>query len=247
MPSLRELQTGVREALLADDAGSVAAEILPDRLGGPARLGVYRHHVRASLTAALESTFPVVCRLVDRRFFGWLADCYIRSSPPTRPCLFEYGGDFAEFIAAFPACAGLPWLPDVARLEWAMNRALHAPDATPLEPHRLDGVRPVRLHPSVTLLASAWPIDAIWRANQGDADPDARLDLDAGGVRLQVHRGGDDVMLRALPPGTFALRAALAPGASLHAAVEAARAAGASLDVVAEIRALVDEEILVAW
>ena len=134
MSSLRELQAGVRAALLADDERGVAPDVVDDGLSASARLAVYRHHVFTSLTEALEATYPVVCRLVDRRFFGWVADQYVRVRPPAGPCLFEYGADFAEFVAAFPACAHLPWLADVARLEWAMNAALHAPDALPLEP-----------------------------------------------------------------------------------------------------------------
>src|SRR5688572_1162672 len=65
MSSLSELQAGFRAALLADDERRMMADILPDRLGVPARLAVYRHHVLATLTTTLESTFPVVCRLVD--------------------------------------------------------------------------------------------------------------------------------------------------------------------------------------
>src|SRR2546425_8674290 len=82
MSSLRELQAGFRAALLAGDERGVAPDVVDDGVNASARLAVYRHHVRTSLTAALEATFPVVCRLVDWRFFGWLADCYVRAHPP---------------------------------------------------------------------------------------------------------------------------------------------------------------------
>src|SRR5207248_2930274 len=127
MSSLRELQAGFRAALLADDERGVAPDVVDDGLSASARLAVYRHHVFTTLTAAMEATYPVVCRLVDRRFFGWIADQYVRVRPPAGPCLFEYGADFPEFVAAFPACVHLPWLADVARLGWAMNGALRAP------------------------------------------------------------------------------------------------------------------------
>src|SRR5207249_5200842 len=177
MSSLRELQAGFRAALLADDERGVAPDVIDDGLSASARLAVYRHHVFTTLTAAMEATYPVVCRLVDRRFFGWIADQYVRVRPPGGPCLFEYGADFPEFVAAFPACAHLPWLADVARLEWAMNRALHAPDSPPIGPDVWRALDPgalarltLHLDPSVTLLESPWPVDAIWRANQPGAD-----------------------------------------------------------------------------
>jgi putative DNA-binding protein len=251
MSSLRELQAGFRAALLDGDDARVACEIADDGLGAAARLAVYRHHVLTSLTAALEATYPVVCRLVDRRFFGWAADRYVRAHPPSGPCLFEYGADVPAFLAAFPACAHLPWLADVARLEWAMNRALHAPDAAPLAVDAWRALDPgalgrLTLHvdPSVTLLESPWPVDAIWRANQPGAD--GAVDLGAGAARLEVRRVDDAVVLRAMAPATFAFRAALAAGRTLEDAVERALDADPRFDLAGEIRALLDERVLVA-
>src|SRR5436190_2108002 len=172
MSSLRELQAGFRAALLAGDERGVAPDVVDDGVNASARLAVYRHHVLTSLSAALEATFPVVCRLVDRRFFGWLADSYVRAHPPAGPCLFEYGADLPEFIAAFPACAPLPWLADVARLEWAMNVALHAPDAVPLEPEAL------RTLPPATLAEGR----ALEEAVESALDADPAFDL-AGEIR----------------------------------------------------------------
>src|SRR5689334_5434540 len=65
MPPLRELERRFAAALLDGDERAVVCDIEPDAPGASARLAVYRHHVLASLTAALASTFPVVRRLVD--------------------------------------------------------------------------------------------------------------------------------------------------------------------------------------
>jgi Putative DNA-binding domain len=251
MSSLRELQAGFRGALLAGDEHAVAPHVMDDGLTASVRLAVYRHHVFTSLTAVLEAAYPVVCRLVDRRFFGWVADGYIRAHPPAAPCLFEYGADLPGFLATFEACAHLPWLADVARLEWAMAAALHAPDAAPLDPEVWRTLAPralatltLRLDPSVTLLSSPWPIDAMWRANQPGGD--GVVDLAVGSVRLEVRRHGDDVVFRALPPGTFAFRAALVAGGTLEDAVGESLDVTPSFDLAAEIRALIDERLLVA-
>src|SRR5213596_1403950 len=117
MPALRELQTLFKASLLAGDEEAVIQQIEGDGLDPRARLAVYRHHILTTLTAVLESAYPVVCRLVDRRFFAYAADAFIRRHPPTGPCLFEYGADLAPFLADFPACRHLVYLPDVARLE----------------------------------------------------------------------------------------------------------------------------------
>ena len=248
MPTLAELQDDIRAALLGDGARA-AREVVPDGLAPEARLAIYRHHVLTSLTAALETTFPVVVRLVDARFFRFACDRYVRAAPPAGPCLFEYGATFPDFLAGFEPCRELPWLPDVARLEWAMNAALHAPDAPALTVEALRA-RPadtlqtaaLALHPSVALLVSPWPVDEIWRANQ--ADGDGRADLDAGGVRLCVWRHGDEVVFRRLSPAALAFRAALAAGGRLDAAAAAALEAEPAADLTRLLREALDEEVL---
>lgn len=243
-PGLRELQTGFRAALLDGDERAVTAVIGADGLGSSARLAVYRHHVFTSLTAALESTYPVVARLVDPRFFRYAAHRYVRDHPPSSPCLFDYGAALPDFLAAFEPCRHLAYLPDVARLEWAMNAALHAPEAPAIAPEALRATAVVALHPSVTLLTSAWPVDAIWRSNQPGAVDDA-VDLLAGTVRLQVWRAGDEVVFRGLSPAAFAFRAGLARTGRLEHAAGAARGADPAADLVTLVREVLDEEVLV--
>ena len=252
MSSLRDVQVAFRTALLDQDDAGIAPDVVPDDLSPSARLAVYRHHVRTTLTEVLVSTFPIVCRLVDRRFFGWLADCYVRKQPPTGPCLFEYGADFALFIERFPACAALPWLADVARLEWAMNVAFHAPDVPRNGSEQLAAAPPEEVaalsfefDPSVTYLESRWPIDAVWRANPL-GDEATAIDLDAGAVRLEIRRVDDEVLFRRLPAGSFAFRRALASHEPLERAVDAGLMADISLDLTSEIRALLDEQLLAA-
>jgi hypothetical protein len=222
---LRELQAAIREAVLGGPDDRAAAAVSEDGLPAAARLAIYRHHVLATLTDVLQATYPVVCRLVDVRFFGYAADRYIRQHPPAGPCLFEYGDGFGDFLATFPPCQHLPYLPDVARLEWAMNVARHADDVRSLDHHalqRLDRGATPRLTftftPSLTSLESPWPIDGIWRANQPDA-AEVPVDLTAGDIRLEVWRIGDDVVFRVLSPATWAFRQELIRGRRL---VEAA-------------------------
>ena len=252
MAALRSLQGDFCEALLSGDSTRVAEEIAGDGLSPEARLRIYRHHVFTTLTAALGATYPVTCRLVDRRFFAYAADGYIRANPPAGPCLFEYGAAFPDFLAEFPACADQRFLPDVARLEWAMNAALHAEDAHPFNAERLAAVPPgdvprlvFRFDPSVSLLASPWPVDQVWRAHQDAAMVEAPVDLGAAGALLEVRRLDGDVVMRRLHPAEHALRHALWRGGTLEAAARAAIDRDAAFDLASGLRDLLDERILV--
>lgn len=250
---LRELQADLREALLGDPAAAAGAVALEHGLGAEARLAIYRHHIFATLTDVLKATYPVVCRLVDERFFAYAADQYIRRRPPAGPCLFEYGEGLADFLATFAPCRGLTYLPDVARLEWAMNVAEHADDVVPLDDRALRSVVAAdtprvrfAFDPSLTLLQSSWPIDRIWRANQPEA-ADSTVDLAAGGVRLEVRRAGDDVVFRSLEPAPWAFRSALAAGRALETAAAAGLALDPGFDLAGAFRTLLADGVLTAF
>jgi hypothetical protein len=138
----------------------------------------------------------------------------------------------------------------VARLEWALNTAEHAEESAPFDPAVLSRL-PVedlprltlRLHPSLSLLRSPWPIDQIWRVNQPGVDSDATVDLRSGGVWLEVRRMGDDAAFRPLDPATHAFRRALSLGACLAEAAEAALATNGTVDLPEAIRSLFAEHL----
>jgi len=254
MPALSELQRDFCRALLEGEQASVAPLVLADGLAVEERLAVYRNNVLSSLTAVLKETFPVVCRLVDERFFGYAAHEFLRAHPPERPCLAEYGGRFPDFLAAFAPCRELIYLPDVARLEWLMHAAAYAADVPALLPQSLHGIAPqdtprlvFGLHASLGLIASPWPIDCIWRANRPGAASEEEIDLAVGAVWLEVRRSGDAVVLRALSAATFAFRQALRDDKTLDAATEAAVTEDRGFDLAANFADLFREGAVIAY
>ena len=238
MSPLSEIQTGLRRAICAGDLRGAA--VLVEAKGVPAagRLAVHRHHHYISLSAALAATYPVVQKLVGERCFGGLAREFILLAPPASPCLFEYGAGLHRYLAAVPTLMELPYLPDVARLEWAVNEARHAPDAARLPAEALAPLQDscfsdvvFALHPSCRLVASPYPIDRIWRANQAAADPALEVSLSEGAARLLVYRDSDDdaVWCR-LSVGEFQFLRALSDGLPLGRAWDAAKRADAFFD-----------------
>ena len=252
MSMLHELQMRLRRAILGGDTAEIVAAIKGDGLDPAARVGIYRHHAFGTLGAALQNTFPVVCRLVDKRFFAYAAHEYLREHPPHSRCLVEYGADFADFLARFPPCRKLPYLADVARFEWALNIANTVRKVTSLQAETLAAIPPgeaayvaFRLQPSLSYFASPWPIDTIWQANLEDEVPP--IDLTTGGASLEIRRAGEAVVWRRLDPGTFAFRTALADGLVLAAAMSAATLRDPAFDLTVALRHVFSEGLAVGF
>jgi hypothetical protein len=239
MPSLRETQAVTLAAIRGGASADAAAALLRGGFGLPPerRLQVYRHNHFESLIDALEAVYPVVHALVGEAFFRAAARRFVRQHPPREPNLHRFGAALPAWFARWPAAAPLPYLADVARLEWAVHEAVHEADAPPLDPARLAAVPPelqprlrLRLHPATRFIASAYPLLRIWQTNQPGAAAEA-VALDEGGVRLQVARRAGEVELRRLGAAEDRWLRALARGADLEAATLDALAVDAGFDL----------------
>ena len=231
MSSLLELQRNFRGALLAGtDAAS--STVIGGTLDATARVRIYRNNMLGNLTGALRLTFPAVARLVGADFFAGAAAQFIPATPPESADLYEYGAAFPAFLAAFEPAQGIAYLADVARLEWAVSRALHTPSVPALTASALLDVPEWRQadlrftpHPSLSLLALAHPAKAIWEAVLNE-DAQARtagltaIDITAAGDVLAVLRGSDGLTLLTLSPIACGLACALTDGRSLADALD---------------------------
>lgn len=232
MISLPELQQRFSEAMLNPQSTALAGLIRENDLSGERRARVYRNNIVRSLSRALHAAYPVVCRLVGDRFFDHAALCYLRGHLPRSGNLHDFGATLPHFLQGFEPAQVLPYLPDVARLEWARQAVFHAPGTNPLVLEQLQAIPPTsypalrfQLNPASCLLASPYPVLRIWEVNQPGYQGEARLDLGMGGVKLLVIRRGPTIAMHALSPGEYICLCRLAAGCSLgdgyeHAARE---------------------------
>ncbi|MFO1415414.1 MAG: DNA-binding domain-containing protein [Burkholderiales bacterium] len=244
MPTLADLQRRFAAALLAGEAPAHAG------------LATYRATVFANWRNALGATFGVVRTLTGDTFFAAAVDAFARAHPSRGGDLNVYGDAFAGFLAAWPPAHDLPYLPDVARLEWAMdeaNRAAAAPGTAQdviealarVPPERFEALR-FALDPSCRLLQPAFPVLRIWRAHQPGGEPLEGIDVAAGGEHLLVRRESGGVSVERVGTALHAWLAALQAGATLAAALDAALAVDASFDLVPALRGRVADGTLAA-
>lgn len=197
-----------------------------------ARLAVHRNNVLSSLIDALAETFPVVQELVGVEFFRAMAGVFVRQAPPRSPILARYGEALPEFIERFEPARMLPYLADMARLEWARVSAYHAADAEAVSGESVslalasgERMGELRLvcHPSVATVSSRHAVVSLWAAHQGGAAIES-VNVDASEAAI-VLRQGLDVLVLPAPAGAVDFVLAVQQGRGLGDAAAIAASA----------------------
>ena len=137
------------------------------------RLAIYRGNMVAAADKALSSAYPVIRQVVGTEFFHGLAREFQRGTPSTSGDLTEFGASFHAFLETFEHVQAMPWLGDLARLEWAVHRAYGAADAPDWDAAALGTVAPddqaaIRFQwaPGTALVTSRFPIVRVWTIHQ---------------------------------------------------------------------------------
>ncbi len=244
MPPLADLQSAFAIALLDADRTPPEAVVGPDGGSAGKRFNVYRNNVVVSLVESLAAAYPAVWRLVGEEFFRAAAGVYVRREPPRSPVVIDYGASFGAFLDRFEPAQSVPYLGDVARLEWAWNRAYYAADGQVLNPSALAAIDADRLatvrftmHPATQVVRSAFPIVTLFHANRGDAVADA-VRLPDGGEDALVTRADMEVEVRGLPAGGGVFAEALQAGRPLSSAAVEAQEAASDFDLSGNLAVL---------
>lgn len=243
MNSLRKLQEGFARSVIEGVDKNYASSICDVGISGARRLGIYRNGVAIGYRDALGGVFEVVKKLVGDDFFAHVAESYVRVHPSTSGNVHDFGESFPEHLETFLGLETLPYLPDVARLEWAYHAAFHSPMGTMLNINKLAQVADsdyeqltLFMSPTCYLLQSNFPVLRIWQVNQevaygGDSNDNAVVDLDEGGVELAIVREGKQIAFHSLNPSAFAMLEAISIGETFNVSCEAALKIDSGCDV----------------
>lgn len=136
-------------------------------------LKIYRRNRLQRQLQTLQAIYPVCERLVGSDFFKGMAQAYIAQTPSQVFDLNDYGESFSAFIKDYAPVQGLPYLADLAKLEWSWHRVSLAPFNKPLDVDVLQGLSDLQLQslsfhlPAESkLLFSPYPLLALWQVHQ---------------------------------------------------------------------------------
>lgn len=220
-------------AALAGQQNKLLAEIHDPSLNGESRgLAAYRANALACARRALEAAYPVMSQLIGEENFAFLARDFWQTHPPVLGDLAQWGEPLAAFAAQAPQLEDLPFLPDVARIEWALHTCAGAADRMQ-DASSVAGLAEgdpsavwFTLAPGTCVLSSACPAAAIALAHKGQGSLDAAFDLLKQGVAQTalVWRQGYAPRLRLLHHHETAFTQALLAGQALANALDVAHA-----------------------
>lgn len=194
---LHDLQQIFLQSFYAQDSSSQFVNFICEntQLSAQERFEIYRGSITECLANGLRHVYPVCEKLVGKDFFRAMAYQFVAQTPSHSPNLYDYGKEFANFVATFPAAQSLAYLQDICHLEWACHVAYHAKDQVPLDFSKLtqldEGLQPFvifELPLGSTLLQSNFPIARIWEVNQEHYWGEPTVYLDEGCNRLLVWR-----------------------------------------------------------
>ncbi|MBB5019683.1 hypothetical protein HNQ59_002991 [Chitinivorax tropicus] len=189
-------------------------------------LSAYANNRLFNRIDALSDAFPTVKAIVGEAFFEGLARGYAKCMASHSGNIHHYGDVFSAFLRQFEPASVLPYLPDVAALDWAMRRAFFAPDASPIDlmtlasvPMEQHGELVATIHPAAAMLHAAFPVVAIFQAHHGGPWPDLEQAMEETAL---VYRTANQVKVRAISGAERVFCTGLMTGESLGASLSAA-------------------------
>ncbi len=248
-PTLAELQQGLATLVLdGRDVGLERWVAVPTGVDVSTRLGVYTGGYPARLREALLEAFPAVAKILGDGSLASMVERY-RPHVPTGWCnLNSVGQALPNFLLSDRLAEELPFLPDLARLEWCVVECFHARIGEPYDlattaSWGLDDWARARIafQPGVALVSSPWPIHELRAARERERS-DIDVDLVGRPQSVWVYRQGFEVVTELLDEVEAGIAQGLLEGRTLGdvmGQMEAESAdAGSVLDLFASFATL---------
>lgn len=234
MSTLAEQQLALLDALFAWPAQPAVQRLTLCASGvgtSPQRgLKVYQSNAHVLAERALHAVFPVLALMLGEESFAHLARAFWHAHPPQGGNIADWGEAMVEFVRDSGQLQDEPYLPDVARAEWALHRCAQAADRdadlgslvllTTEDAHTVS----LDLAPGLSTLSSAWPLASLLLAHQMGNPSLAQVGEEMRSRVAQdvvVWRAGLQPQLRLAQTGELAVLQALQSGQSLEAALQA--------------------------
>jgi len=151
-------------------------------VSGLERLEVYAQGYIARIHEALNESYKAVEHVLGHEMFVKLTEDYAKRYPSEDYNLSLAGRHLSSFFQDYKTARELPFLGDLASLEWSITEAFHAFEI-PAESLEMLGLLSdeewekikIEFQPHVRILNSDWPVWDIWQARK---EPVEKIKID---------------------------------------------------------------------
>jgi len=189
------------------------------------RFWIYQNNVFAALQDYLSEVFPATKGVVGDDFFKQMAHVFIQKSPPKQGNIHLYGQNFVDICDVFDGLAGLVYIPDLIRYEWALHASYYADDFPALDVSQYAQedllAAPIECSQTMTMIESAYPIDEIHKQSLPDYQGKIGVDLNQSADLILVCRPAYQVISLVISEDQLVFLKQLQKSENLLQAIEA--------------------------
>ena len=200
MDSRQKLCGNDREATYGDDQEAICEndklEVESFLIPGQERLAVYAEGYRVRFRDGVSEVYEAIRWILGESQFAELVKNYSLKYPSRDTNLSFVGKYLPEFISTLPLAKQLPFIMDLAKLEWQLCGAFHAFDKIPVSPDELSKLSPEALtqgrfifQASLFTITSDWPILDIWKSRKKSRE-EVNLNLEGRPQCIMGYRCG---------------------------------------------------------
>jgi Putative DNA-binding domain len=249
MRSLIELQRIVRDAVVLGNIEPLKSLVAG---GAPfvSRARVHQRHYCESLSSTLMNRFRATAWLVGSRVLESAVRDFVCLSPPSAPCIAEYGEAFPVFLGV--RLPSVPYVGSFAALDWQLGRLAVSVDREPVPNEVWAAVSPatvaqrsVSLQQGCAYLEAPCAIEQLMQAFLMDQVHE-RFELELSAVCLEARGQRGRLAVSRLPRGEWLFRRELQNGAQLGAAADRAKSVDAGFEPEAAIVSLIASSLVVS-
>ena len=222
MSDLEKLQAAFRVSLhnrqMADE---LAGQITSDDIAPASRMQVYQNNYRATLVDLILQVFPIASAFVGEDFLRAAAGHFLDEEPPVSAALENYGASFPDFLSHYSHADDVPYLADIAAMEWAVYELQHiktladyiaADEEMDIETISISGAE-IICNPDLRIIQSDYPLLQLWMVGAGQLLPEA-VHIGAGAQNVGVYVDGFEIKMNSISAAELELLTYLMHGSA---------------------------------
>ncbi len=146
-------------------------------------LAIYQRNLLASATRTLQISFPTVLQLIGEEGFEYATQRLLNVSPPNNGDWGLWGQDFPNVLNSIEALQAYPFVPDSARLDFAIHQlARHCDQTVQIDSFNLLADWPLEqlhlvLNSNLVVMNSNYPIVDLYRLHDGKEEQNTDTSL----------------------------------------------------------------------